>query len=63
MLDPSRLAFVGESIVQLVGGHTGALVSRARSTKGTVFSEMAYNVDLGSAKAWETTFSAHSFSP
>jgi DNA-binding CsgD family transcriptional regulator len=58
MLDPGRLASVGESIVQLVGGHTGVLVSRTRSMKGTVFSEIAYNVDLSSAKAWETTFSA-----
>jgi DNA-binding CsgD family transcriptional regulator len=56
ILDLDELPALAESLVRLGGGHTGGLVARSSREKVCLISQMAYNLDPGSQKAWTENF-------
>ena len=55
ILDPGGLAELGEALVRLAGGHTGALVSY-RPDRSYFWSDMSYNVDPSAQEAYLKRF-------
>ena len=55
ILDLDELPALAETLVRLGGGHTGCLVARS-ADKVSLFSQMAYNTDPGSQKAFIENF-------
>lgn len=56
ILDLEGLPALAEALVRLGGGHTGSLVVRSSADRLFLFSQMAYNLDPSSQKAWVENF-------
>jgi DNA-binding CsgD family transcriptional regulator len=56
VIDLDELPTLAETLVRLGGGHTGGLVARRSADSVSLFSQMGYNLDPGSQKAWIKNF-------
>jgi hypothetical protein len=56
IIDLDELPTLAETLVRLGGGHTGGLVARRSADTVSLFSQMGYNLDPGSQKAWIENF-------
>jgi DNA-binding CsgD family transcriptional regulator len=56
ILDLEGLPALAETLVRFGGGHTGGLVIRSNAKNLSLFSQMAYNIDPTSQKAWVENF-------